>query len=57
MQCFFIFVSRYVEVMLFSKKMKTYIVFILSLGGQHVAISLVLAMFLEMNVFSQVRFQ
>ena len=44
------------EVMLFSRKMKSYIVFTLILGGLNVAISLVLGMFSEFHVFSQVRF-
>ena len=47
---------RNLEVMLFSRKMKNYIVFTLILGGLNVAISLVLGMFSEFHVFSQVRF-
>ena len=56
MLCFFEIVHRNLEVMLFSRKMKNYIVFTLILGGLIVAISLVLGMFSEFHVFSQVRF-
>ena len=56
MSCFFVIFHRNLEVMLFSRKMKNYIVFTLILGGLNVAISLVLGMFSEFHVFSQVRF-
>jgi len=56
MSCFLMICCRYVEVMLFSRKMKNHIVFTLILGGRNVAISLVLGMFSEFHVFSQVRF-
>ena len=56
MSCFLVNFHRNLEVMLFSRKMKNYIVFTLILGGLNVAISLVLGMFSEFHVFSQVRF-
>ena len=56
MSCFLVIFHRNLEVMLFSRKIKNYIVFTLILGGLNVAISLVLGMFSEFHVFSQVRF-
>ena len=56
MSCFLVIFHRNLEVMLFSRKMKNYIVFTLILGGLNVTISLVLGMFYEFHVFSQVRF-
>ena len=53
---FFVIFHRNLEVMLFSRDMKNYIVFTLILGGPIAAISLVLGMFSEFHVFSQVRF-
>ena len=43
------------EVMMFSRKMKNYMVFTLILGGLNVAISFVLSIFSEFHMFSQVR--
>ena len=53
---FFVIFHRNLEVMLFSRKMKNYIVFTLILRGLNVAISVVLGMFSEFHMFSQVRF-
>ena len=53
---FFVIFHRNLEVMLFSRKMKNYIVFTLILGGLNVTISFVLWVFSESHVFSQVRF-
>ena len=53
---FFVNFHRNLEVMLFSRKMQNYKVFASILGGLNVAISLVLGMFSEFHVFSQVRF-
>ena len=57
MSCFLMFFHRYLKATLFSLKRKNHIVFLLIMGGPNVAISLVLAMILEIYVFSQVRFQ
>ena len=46
---------RNLEVMMFSRKMKNYMVFTSILDGIHVAISLVLGMCSEFHMFSQVR--
>ena len=51
---FFMFFDRYLKATLFSLKRKNHIVFLLIMGGQNVAISLVLVMILEIHVFSQV---
>ena len=56
MSWFLMFFHRYLGVMLPYRKMKNYVVFTLSLGGRHVAISMVLGMFSEFHMFSQVRF-
>ena len=56
MSSFLVIFHRNLEMMLLSRKMKNYIVFTLILGGLNVAISLVLGMFSEFHVFSQVRF-
>ena len=56
MSCFLMIFHRNLEVMLFSRKMKKYMVFRLILGGLNVAISFVLGMFREFHMFSQVRF-
>ena len=56
MSCFLKIFHRYLDVMLFSRNMKHHIVFTLSLGGLTVDISLVLCMFSEFHVFSQVGF-
>ena len=56
MSCFLMIFHRNLEAMMFSRKMKNYMVFTLILGGLHVAISLVLGMILETYVFSQERF-
>ena len=53
MSCFLMIYHKYLEI-LFSRKMKNDMVFILILGGQHVAISLILFVFFEFHVFSQV---
>ena len=53
---FFVIFNRYLDVMLFSRKVKLHIVFTLILGGLNVAISFVLDMFFEFHKFSQVRF-
>ena len=42
---------RYLDVMLFSRNMKTHIVFTLILGGLNGYISLVLGMFSEFHMF------
>ena len=55
--CFLMFFHRYLKAKLFSLKRKNHIAFLLIMGGPNVAISLVLAMILEIHVFSQVRFQ
>ncbi len=47
---------RNIEVMMFSRKMKNYTVFTLIRGGTNVAISFVLGMFSEFQMFAQVRF-
>jgi len=47
---------RNLEVMMFSRNMKKYMVFTLILGGLNVGISLVLGMFSEFHMFLQVRF-
>ena len=57
MSCFLMIFHRYLEAMLFSSKTKKHVVFTSIVGGQNVAISCVLAMILEIHVFSQVRFQ
>jgi len=49
--CFLMFFHTYLEATLFSYKTKNHIVFILIIGGDNVAISLVLAMILEIHVF------
>ena len=51
MLCFFMCFHRYLKAMLFSLKTKTHVVFKLILGGQHVAISMVLGMIMEIYVF------
>ena len=56
MSCFFMLFHRNLKVMMFCRKMKNYMVFTLILGGLNVAISLVLGMFSEFHMFSQVRF-
>ena len=56
MSCFLMIFHRNLEVMMFSRKMKNYMVFTLILGGLNVAISFVLGMFSEFHMFSQVRF-
>ena len=55
--CFLMIFHRYLEAMLFSYKPKKHVVFTSILGGQNVAISLVLVMIMEIRVFPQVRFQ
>ena len=57
MSCFLMIFHRYLEAMLFSQKTKNHVVFTSILGGHNVAISLVLAMIMEISVFPQVRFQ
>ena len=47
---------KYLDVMLFPRKMNNYKVFTLILGGLNVDISLVLGMFSEFHVFLEVRF-
>ena len=47
---------RNLEVMMFSRNMKNYMVFAMILGGLNVAISLVSGMFSEFHMFSQVHF-
>ena len=54
---FFMFFHMCLKAMLFSCKTNHHMVFILIMGGQNVAISLVLGMILEIHVFSQVQFQ
>ena len=56
MSWFLMIFHRYLEVMLLYRKMKNYVVFTLILGGRNVAILLVLGMFSEFHVFSQVCF-
>ena len=56
MSCFLEICHRYLDVMLFSRNMKNHIVFTLISGGLNVDISLVLGMFSEFHMFSQVRF-
>ena len=56
MSCFLIIFHRNLEVMMFFRNMNNCMVFILILGGLNVAISLVLGMFSEFLMFSQVRF-
>ena len=56
MSCFLMIFHRNLEVMTFSRQMKNYMAFTLILEGLNVAISLVLGMFLEFHMFSQVRF-
>ena len=51
------FFHRYLKATLFSLKTKNHIVILLIMEGQNVDSSLVLAMILEIHVFSQVRFQ
>ena len=53
MSCFLITFHRNLEVMMFSRKMKNYMVFTLILGGLNVAISVVLGMFSEFHMFSR----
>ena len=56
MSCFLMIFHRNLEVMMFSRNEKHYMVFILHLGGRSVAISLVLGMCSEFHIFSQLRF-
>ena len=51
MSCFLMFFHRYLKATLFSLKTKNHTVILLVMGGQHVGISLVLAMVLEIFVF------
>ena len=55
MSCFLMNFYGNLEVMMFSRNMKNYMVFTLILGGLNVAIPLVLGMFSEFHMFSQVR--
>ena len=56
MSCFLMFFHRYLKATLFSLKTKNHTVILLIMGGQHVDISLVLIVFYEMPMFSQMRF-
>ena len=51
MSCFLMFFHRYLKATLFSLKTKNHIVILLIMGGQNVAISLVLDSFLRCYVF------
>ena len=53
---FLMIFHRNLEVMMFSRKMKHWMVLTLILGGLHVAISIVLGLFSEFHMFSHVRF-
>ena len=55
--CFSANFHRYFKAMMLLLKTKTYVFSILILGGQHVAISLVLAVTMKIRVFPQVLFQ
>ena len=56
LRCHAFFFHRTLEVILFSRQIKHYIVFTLIFGILNVAISFVLRIFLELHASSQVRF-